>query len=73
MLRQALDPEVEVAIVDANDLGVRVLGHTKGVPVATLMELLADNPKAQGQEQTPLLLVRPMRREAMQKGTQQAS
>lgn len=73
MLRQALDPEVEVAIVDANDLGVRVLGHTKGVPVATLMELLADNPKAQGKEQTPLLLVRPMRREAMQKGTQQAS
>ena len=49
---------VAVAIVDANDLGVRVLGRTEGVTEPQLRDLLADNPKAQGSEQTPLLLLR---------------
>jgi asparagine synthase (glutamine-hydrolysing) len=60
-LRQSLGASVEVAIVDANDIGVNVLGHTAGIDPTVLAELLADNPKAQGSEQTPIVLLRRLR------------
>lgn len=55
-----LPPGVGVAIVDANDLGVRVLGHTADVDPEAVAACLVDNPKAQGREQTPIILLRPL-------------
>lgn len=53
---------VPVAIVDANDLGVAVLGVSSGCPKpAFLAEVLADNPLGQSCEQTPIGIVRPAR------------
>jgi asparagine synthase (glutamine-hydrolysing) len=55
---------VEVAIVDANDLGVNILGTSGGsaaasAHVAELAEwLFGDNPLGQGSEQTPIALLR---------------
>lgn len=49
---------VGVAVVDANDIGVQVLGATAEVDRALLVWLLADNPLGQGSEQTPVALVR---------------
>lgn len=47
-------------IVDACDLSVQILGQSDGVqePPALLREILADNPAGQGDQQTPLLLIR---------------
>ncbi len=52
---------VEAMIVDANDLGQEVLGHSSGVTLdATgLAALIRDNPTGQGREQTPIVLIRP--------------
>jgi len=51
-----------VAIIDANDLGVTVLGISSGCPeCAFLAEVLADNPLGQSCEQTPIGIVRPAR------------
>ena len=61
-LQAALPPGVGVAIVDANDLGVRVLGHTPELDVPQVCAALADNPKAQGSEQTPVVLLRRLAR-----------
>jgi hypothetical protein len=53
---------VPVAVVDANDLGVAVLGVSAGCPErAFLAEALADNPLGQSCEQTPIGIVRPAR------------
>jgi asparagine synthase (glutamine-hydrolysing) len=49
---------VEVAVVDANDRGVAVLGATTGVDREALCWLFGDNPLGQGVEQTPVALVR---------------
>ena len=49
---------VEVAVIDANDLGAVVLGATPGVDRPLLVELLRDNPLGQEGEQTPFLVVR---------------
>lgn len=48
-------------IVDANDLGVTILGHSDrlGFSEAELMGMLRDNPAGQGSERTPLVLIRP--------------
>ena len=54
---------VPVAIVDANDLGVSVLGVSSGCPERKFIaEVLADNPLGQSLEQTPIGIVRPVRR-----------
>jgi F420-0:gamma-glutamyl ligase-like protein len=45
-------------IIDANDLGRRVLGASKGVNRKHVEKLFADNPLGQGAEQTPVALVR---------------
>lgn len=47
-----------VAIVDANDLDVKVLGHTAGVDPTLVRSLFLDNPLGQGSEQTPVALLR---------------
>jgi asparagine synthase (glutamine-hydrolysing) len=51
---------VGVAIIDANDIGVNVLGVSPGVDAATVTSLLRDNPLGQGAQQTPVALIRPV-------------
>jgi hypothetical protein len=50
-------------IVDANNVNVEVLGASRGVPASASDVRLAllDNPLGQGDEQTPIVLVRPRR------------
>ena len=57
-LAAALGPGIEVVIVDANDLGVAIMGHTPGVDPQRIRRLLRDNPMGQGHEQTPVILLR---------------
>lgn len=47
-------------IVDANDLGQEVLGHSSDIILSKeeLKELIRDNPSGQGHELTPLILIR---------------
>ena len=47
-----------VAIIDANDIGQRVLGASRGVDRKFVEKLFADNPLGQGSEQTPVAIVR---------------
>jgi F420-0:gamma-glutamyl ligase-like protein len=51
---------VDCMIVDANDLGVEILGVGKNIPysVEQLRELIRDNPTCQEDECTPILLIR---------------
>lgn len=50
---------VEVAIIDANDLGVAVLGlSSKNVDSAWIQKVFKDNPLGQSKEQTPMAIVR---------------
>ncbi len=57
-LSAALGPGIEVVIVDANDIGVAIMGHTPGVDPQLIRLLLRDNPMGQGDEQTPVILLR---------------
>jgi asparagine synthase (glutamine-hydrolysing) len=54
------DGPVSVAVIDANDIGAVVLGATPEVDRDGLVALLRDNPLGQGEESTPVLLVRPV-------------
>jgi len=57
-LRQALGSEV--AVVDANDIfGCQVVGASGGVDVALVQEAMHDNPAGQGDELTPIVVLRP--------------
>jgi hypothetical protein len=49
-----------VTIVDANNINIEVLGTSPGFPMdrATIREALLDNPMGQGDERTPIILVR---------------
>lgn len=51
---------IDCILVDANDLGVEILGKNKEVTWedGLLSEILGDNPAGQGREQTPLVLIR---------------
>ncbi|HLL60108.1 MAG TPA: coenzyme F420-0:L-glutamate ligase [Candidatus Nitrosocosmicus sp.] len=49
---------VKVAIVDANDYGVRVMGVSEGVDKKLVQEVFKDNPLGQSNEQTPMAIVR---------------
>jgi asparagine synthase (glutamine-hydrolysing) len=49
---------VGVAVIDANDIGVAVLGASEGVDRDLVLSLLQDNPLGQGHEQTPIALIR---------------
>jgi hypothetical protein len=50
-----------VVIVDANNINVEILGASRGVlvPVADVRLAVLDNPLGQGEEQTPIVLMRP--------------
>lgn len=48
----------EVIIIDANDIGVAVLGKTNGVNKQWAEAVFADNPLGQSREGTPLAIVR---------------
>ena len=47
-----------VAVIDANDAGVNVLGASPGVDRQLVRRLFADNPLGQAGEQTPIAVVR---------------
>lgn len=49
---------VKIAIIDANDYGVSVLGYSVGVSKKLVEQIFRDNPLGQAREQTPLVLVR---------------
>ncbi len=51
-----------VVLMDANDLQRDQLGKSKGFPLtdAEIQDALRDNPSGQGDEQTPLILIRPL-------------
>ena len=53
---------VGVAVVDASDLDVHVLGASAGVDRALVRRLMLDNPLGQGHEQTPVAVLRPLGR-----------
>lgn len=49
----------DVVIIDANDLGVNILGtSTNSIPTETLTAIFKDNPLGQTNEQTPIAIVR---------------
>ncbi len=47
-----------VAIVDANDLGVNILGASDGVDRKLVAKIIKDNPLGQSDEQTPIGIIR---------------
>ena len=47
-----------VAIVDANDFGVRILGISRGVDKKLLVKAIQDNPLGQSSESTPIGILR---------------
>lgn len=51
---------ISCMIVDANDLGQELLGHSDDITLSEgeLKELIKDNPSGQGKELTPLILIR---------------
>ena len=50
---------IPVVIIDANDLGVNILGQSTGTPaVETCKSIFKDNPLGQSREQTPIALIR---------------
>jgi F420-0:gamma-glutamyl ligase-like protein len=58
-IKQALG--YDVVIVDANDLGVDILGRSsRRVDTKLCKEAFRDNPIGQGHEQTPLCILRPV-------------
>lgn len=53
------DTGLEVAVVDANDLGkVDILGKSSGIVNQALVDAIRDNPQGNGDEQTPMVLIR---------------
>lgn len=48
----------QVAIIDACDLGIEVLGASENVNKEAVKAILKDNPLGQGAEQTPIAIVR---------------
>lgn len=59
---------VRSMIVDANDLGVEILGAAKNIPYSKeeLKSLIRDNPACQEAECTPFVIIRPAERHAPQ-------
>ena len=47
-----------VAIVDANDIGVNILGKSSGVDGRLVAKIIKDNPLGQSDEQTPIGIIR---------------
>lgn len=59
-IEQAL--HLPVVLMDANDIEQNQLGKSKGMPLSDpqIQDALADNPFGQGDELTPLILIRPV-------------
>ncbi len=58
-IAQALGLGIGAAIVDANDLGIAwAVGYSDGVDAKELERMMADNPAGNGEEQTPVVIVR---------------
>ncbi len=57
-IKEKLD--ISCMIVDANDLGQEILGKSDDIALedAVLKQLIRDNPAGQGQQRTPLVLIR---------------
>jgi len=51
---------VPAAIVDANDLGVNILGASAGVDCKLMVKIIKDNPLGQTDECTPVGIIRPV-------------
>ena len=51
---------ISVMIVDANDFGQEILGHSSDITLSneTLKEFIKDNPAGQGKQLTPIILIR---------------
>ena len=52
------DLQVGVAMVDANDLGVNILGASVGIDKNFIAKIIKDNPLGQTDEQTPMGIIR---------------
>ena len=48
----------KAVIIDANDLGINILGYSKGTKKKMLIEALKDNPLGQSDESTPMGILR---------------
>lgn len=48
----------DVAIVDANDIGVNILGFSGGASKKLIAKIIKDNPLGQSDEQTPIGIIR---------------
>jgi asparagine synthase (glutamine-hydrolysing) len=59
-LSEAAGGEVHVAVIDASDLAVTVLGASPGTDRDLVGVLMRDNPLGQGTEQTPVCVMRPL-------------
>jgi hypothetical protein len=58
-VKESLEPSIEVLVVDINDLGGNILGTT--LPAREnqrWVKVLADNPLGQGEQSTPLGIIR---------------
>jgi len=53
---------IDCMIVDANDIGVEILGVASDVPyeINELKAMIRDNPAGQDREMTPMIIIRPM-------------
>ncbi|MBI1866582.1 MAG: coenzyme F420-0:L-glutamate ligase [Candidatus Staskawiczbacteria bacterium] len=47
-----------VAVVDANDFGVNILGASRGIDKKLVAKIIKDNPLGQSDEQTPIGIIR---------------
>lgn len=56
--------KIKCMIVDANDLGQTILGYATSIkyPLNQLLGMIKDNPAGQGREQTPIVLIREIKR-----------
>ncbi len=64
-MRTRFGRSVDVAIIDANDIGAEIFATTPGTDTATVKALVVDNPLGQSAEQTPFGLVRRIRTPAL--------
>ena len=60
VLGKAAGGPVAVAVIDASDLAVTVLGASQGADRELIATLMRDNPLGQGHEQTPICVIRPL-------------
>ena len=57
-IKQTTGISIQAIIVDANDIGVNILGAKDKAQEALAKALVGDNPMGQGHEQTPIMIAR---------------